>query len=239
MNVRRHVLLLGALMVVPIFALRELDPFFRTGIPLLVPAAWGLAALLDAGIGAVYASFGVQPNQPHRYARRLAAAAAVALVVLLPVGLEAGRSGGALVSGLRMRIDWALAADHGHAREAAAFVNARAAPIDVVIVSPNVAWLYGGTVADFFQSVASQGDAIAFYPAGMPRSRFVFDPSPGGARYAVLDTYWDLWAREDAAVARLVAECEAWPLLWRAGDYRVHRRPDRALTVAGAADGAG
>ena len=281
--VRRRVLLLAGLMAVPIFALRELEPFFRSAIPLLLPAAWGLGAVLDAGIAAVYSTVGapppgrgLRPAGPEvapeaaparrdapclapplppgpagrtrgrdrfagiptsdfrlqtsdlgpRLGRRALAAVLAALVVLLPLGLEAGRTAGALAAGFRLRIDWALAADQRHAREAAAFVNARAEPGDVVIVSPHVSWLFDGAVADFLQAVARQGQEIAFYPAGLPASRFRFDPSPASARYAVLDGYWDLWAAESDAVARLVAECEAWPLLWRGGGYRVHRRPD-------------
>ena len=45
-------LTLAGLLIVPIFALRSLDPFFRTGIPLLIPGAVGLGALLDAGMRA-------------------------------------------------------------------------------------------------------------------------------------------------------------------------------------------
>src|SRR5205085_9081971 len=49
LQARRRALLLAGLMAVPIFALRELEPFFRTGLPLLVPLAWGIGALLDRG----------------------------------------------------------------------------------------------------------------------------------------------------------------------------------------------
>jgi hypothetical protein len=109
-------------------------------------------------------------------------------------------------------------------------------PGEVVIASPHVSWLYEHPVADFFQSIAHGGEAVAFYPAAMPPSRFRFDPSPQHARFAVIDGYWELWASESEAVARLVAECERWPLLWQGGEYRVYRRPD-AVAQGGAPDG--
>jgi hypothetical protein len=240
---RRLVLLLVGLMAIPTFSLRELDPSFRTGIPLLIPAAWGLGALLSAGIDAVYGTLGVaSPIGRSRAARpparnplpgRVAAAAVTAFAVILPLGLELGRSAGAVASGFVTRVDWALTHDHANARAAAAIVSAQRVPGDVAITSPHVTWLFEHPVADFFQAVARQGEAIAFYPAAMPPARFRFDPSPRHARFAVLDGYWDLWASENGAVARLIVECERWPLIWRGGEYRVHRRPS---TAAGATD---
>jgi 4-amino-4-deoxy-L-arabinose transferase-like glycosyltransferase len=235
---RRRVLLLTGLLVLPTFSLRELEPSFRTGIPLLLPAAWGLGTLLSAGIRAVYATIGVRSagGEASAALNRAAAIAAAAFVVILPLGLEFGRSAGALVTGFAIRIDWALVHDRAHAREAAALVQARRAPGEVVIASPHVTWLYEHPVADFFQSIARGGEAVAFYPAAMPPSRFRFDPSPQHARFAVIDAYWELWASESRAVAHLVAECERWPLLWQGGEYRVYRRPD-AMAQGGAPGG--
>jgi hypothetical protein len=165
---QRTALTLFGLMVIPIFMLRELDPFFRTGIPLFLPGAWGSGALLDRGVDAVY--------RVASGAGRRASAAAVALVVVLPLGLEIGRSAGAVLVGYRLPIEWALATHHDAARAAAAYVNARTHPGDVVIVSPHIAWLFDGRVADFLQAIAADGRAIAFYPASMAPSRFRFDP---------------------------------------------------------------
>jgi hypothetical protein len=240
---RRRVMTLAGLLALPIFALRDLDPFFRAGIPLLLPGAWGLGALLDAGMRAAYETG----------AGRHRATVLAALVVLLPLGLEMGRTSGSLWVGFSLPIDWGLISgpEQRAARDAADFVNARVEPADVVVVSPHVAWLYRGQVADFLQGVAAGGEAVAFYPAGLPARRFRFDPSadrvlgplpgwgpdapgdagppgphPGsGVRYAVLDPYWDRWARESGPVARYAAAVETWPREWVAGNVRVHRRP--------------
>lgn len=245
---RRRLLTLAALLALPIFALRDLAPFFRTGIPLLLPAAWGLGALLDAGMTAAYET--VERDAPDErrgttspLARRLAGAGLAALVVLLPLGLELGRTAGGLGAGFALPMDWALvgnaAGAQRAAREAAAHVNARTGPRDVVVVSPHVAWLYRAQVADFLQSVAAGGEAIAFYPAGLPPHRFRFDPSPAGMHYAVLDDYWHRWAAESGPVRRLVMEVDSWPLEWQSADVRVYRRPDSPPSSAQAVDALG
>jgi 4-amino-4-deoxy-L-arabinose transferase-like glycosyltransferase len=219
---RRRILTLTGLLVLPIFALRSLDPFFRTGIPLLIPGAWGLGALLDAGMRAAYETLAP---------RRLLGAATAALVVLLPLGLELGRSAGALVSGFRLPIGWALVDSQGQtsARAAARYVDSVRPPGAVVVTSPHVAWLYPAPVSDFLQAGAATGAAVAFYPPGIPPERFRFspalEPNRDGAEFAVLDPYWDAWARESDVVARLTAEVGRWPLLWSQGGVRVHRRP--------------
>jgi 4-amino-4-deoxy-L-arabinose transferase-like glycosyltransferase len=215
LNARRRLLTLMATLIVPIFALRELDPFFRTAIPLFVPGALGLGALLDAGLSAIYRTV------PGRIARSVVAA----LVVGLPLGLEAARSSGAVATSFVTRFDWALVTDQEDARRAAAFVDQQAGSHDVVLVSPHVAWLYSAHTADFFQAVAVGGDAIAFYPAGLPRARFVFDPSPASAHFAVIDPFWRRWSAASAPLASLTATIESWPEVLRAGDVSVRRNP--------------
>jgi hypothetical protein len=103
-------------------------------------------------------------------------------------------------------------------------VNERIDADDVVIVSPHVAWLYGGKRADFFQMVAATGEAIAFYPE-LPRRRFAFDPSIEAARFVVLDGFWRRWAEADDNLRRLTARVEAWPEVYRAGEFSVRRGP--------------
>ena len=224
---RRTALLLTGLMVVPIFALRELDPFFRTGIPLLLPLSWGAGALLDAGMAAVFGTFGkgaTSAASTRRAWTRSTSAMVAALVVILPLGLELGRSAGAAGAGFRPRFDWALVTEgeaQREARAAAAYVNDRARANDVVVVSPAVAWLYEPQTADFFQSVAREGEPLAFYPANLPRARFRFDPSLGGARYAVVDPFWLRWAAEVPAVRRHLDRVESATIAAEIGQIRI------------------
>ncbi len=220
---RRRLLSLAVLLVGPVFALRELEPFFRTGVPLLVPGCAGLGALLDVGVRKVYETVG-----PRRFPRgRAWAALMTALVVVLPLGLEAARTAGGVATRLEPRFDWALARDHASARAAAAYVSSQSGEEDVVIVSPHVSWLYRGRVTDFFQSLAWSGEPVAFYPAGMSHSRFRFDPSPEAATFAVVDDFWRRWSEASAPLATLTSEVEGWPEVQRAGEYSVRRNPQR------------
>ena len=144
-------------------------------------------------------------------------------MVVLPLGLEVGRSVGAAATSFQTRFDWALVADQASARAAARYVNERIDADDVVIVSPHVAWLYGGNRADFFQMVAASGEPIAFYPSQPPRTRFAFDPSIERAQFAVLDPFWLRWAEAHDALRRITREIEAWPEVHRAGEFSVRR----------------
>ena len=215
MSARRRVLTLSAVLVVPVFALRELEPFFRTGIPLLLPGAIGIGALLDRAFAAVYRTV------PHR----AASAVVVSLVAILPLGLELARTGGALATRFTTRFDWALVVEQDDARSAAAYVNRRVAPGDLVLVSPHVSWLYRGEVADFFQAVAWTGQPVAFYPADMPRERFRFDLSVDRARFVVLDPFWERWIEASAPLETLTRQIRSWPEELRAGPFSVRRNP--------------
>jgi len=212
---RRRVLTLAGLTALPAFALRDLEPFFRTGIPLFVPAAVGIGALLDAGLGLVFRSV---PGRPARVG-------AAALVIALPLGLELARSAGAAATSFQTRFDWALVTDQRSARETATYVNFQVRTGDVILVSPHVAWLYDARAVDFFQAVAWTGESIAFYPAGLSRARFKFEPSVERARFAAIDPFWRQWVEVSVALAQLTARIEQWPEVYRAGEISVRRNP--------------
>ncbi|HEU5319132.1 MAG TPA: hypothetical protein VFX49_23705, partial [Chloroflexota bacterium] len=123
------------------------------------------------------------------------------------------------------RFDWALVLDTNGARAAAAFVNERTSGDELVLLSPHVAWLYRARSADFLQAVAATGEPIAFYPPGMSRSRFAFDPTPGTARFVVVDAFWRRWAEASPPLARLTRLVESWPEELRVGEISVRRNP--------------
>lgn len=211
LTARRRTLLLAGLLTVPVFALREIEPFFRTAIPLLVPAAIGLGSLGDAAFGAVYRT--VRP--------RTGAALVFALVVALPFGLETARTAGSIATRFTTRFDWALVHDQEAARRTAAFVNARASGEDLVIASPHVAWMYQARASDFFQAVVWSGEPIAFYPA-LPRSRFAFPAGIEQAKYVVLDDFWERWVEVSPALARLTAIVRRWPAVYEDSQFSVY-----------------
>jgi len=112
------------------------------------------------------------------------------------------------------------------AAAAVAYVNRRAGPDDVVLAPPHIAWMIDAPVADYQQAVAFSGGETQNYPRQMDKSRFLFDCSVEQARYAVLWDGWREWAVSKMPdVAQVLTTVEQWPIVYRAGDWRVFARP--------------
>jgi hypothetical protein len=114
------------------------------------------------------------------------------------------------------------------AQTAAQFVNARAAPGNLTIASPAIAWLIGGNAADFQMSLAYTGHATPHIPATLPRERYAFDPSFEQARFVVVDGLWRTWGVTNVGgLADALDELErGWKLVWQAGVVSVYERPE-------------
>lgn len=114
------------------------------------------------------------------------------------------------------------------ARAAAAFVNARLAPDDVVLASPAVAWQLSGRPADFQMAAAAAGLATPHLPADLPPVRFAFDPRFERARFVVVDNLWRNWAAVHVpTVDAWLRAMDNWPIVFRAGAVSVYLNPDR------------
>jgi 4-amino-4-deoxy-L-arabinose transferase-like glycosyltransferase len=237
------------LVAIPALAIRPVDTWFRSAIPLLPIVGWGLGAMLDRGVGAAFDLVGAVPGRGP-LGPRLLGACFVALV-LLPLGLEAGATAVALFPGvaktllatpnragggnqsppvpapfaptLSLPIDPWLTSDHDDARAAAAWVNARVVPTDLVIASPAVTWLITARVADHLQATAHAlpGSPVAFYPAVIAPTRWRFNPSLARARYAILDRVTDAWITADPSTRRVLGPVTDRAPAFRAGNYRV------------------
>ncbi len=118
------------------------------------------------------------------------------------------------------------------------FVLARARPGDLTLASPQIAWAFdepedahGRTLdvrgADITQTVAYGGQAAAFYPAGLPRSRWAYDISLGQARFVIVDDLLRQLSAPDQlpALAPLLKQAENWPVVFQCGQYVVYERP--------------
>jgi hypothetical protein len=183
-------------------------------VPLLPFAALGAAALLRALLG-----WAAPPLAPA--ALRAALWAFLAVLGLGMLGLELGQ----VRAGFATAIDPFLLAP-ADARAAAAFVAARRAPGDLVLASPGLAWLLPGETADFQMALAYTGSPTPHVPADLPRERYRFDPSPGRARFVVVDPLWRNWGRFNVAgLPRLLAEVEQWPVAFQSGEITVYARP--------------
>ncbi|MBI5651720.1 MAG: glycosyltransferase family 39 protein [Chloroflexi bacterium] len=125
-------------------------------------------------------------------------------------------------------IDAVLAVPLPDALAAIDFVNARARPEDVIIASPQIGWALRGRVADFQQTLSYQGFPTDNYPTPLEPARFVFDPTPANARYAVVDPMWEIWATEKiTATTQLLNAVAQWDVAFRAGHFTVYRNPAR------------
>jgi 4-amino-4-deoxy-L-arabinose transferase-like glycosyltransferase len=118
-------------------------------------------------------------------------------------------------------------ADPETARLATSYVNSRTSPDDLVLCSPTIAWLLHAQAADFQMAIAATGRATQHFPAGIPPSRFRFDPRLENATYVILDPFWRGWASAQMPeVAQIVREVEeGWVLERRFGKFEVYRYP--------------
>jgi len=137
-----------------------------------------------------------EPLNEHTAPRavRLAAATIVFLVVVSPVGLSLASDAAGLASTLPTRQDELLATPNdADATARYVFTHARAG--DLVLASPEIAWMFDQPAApapatlgaDLLQTLAERGEAASFYPAGLPASRWAYDTSLARARYVVVD----------------------------------------------------
>lgn len=246
---RTTILRAFALVAIPALAVRPIDPWFRTAIPLLPIMGWGLGAVLDRGVGAAFDVVGAIPGRGPLVPRLFGAV--LSALVLLPLGLEAGATAIALLPrastqtlipaaatrevrespeatvpftpALALGIDPWLIRDGDDARAATAWVNARVLPTDLVITSPAVTWLITARVADHLQATARAlpGTAVAFYPREIAATRWRFDPSVARARYVILDRITDAWVAADPSTRRIFGPLADRTPTFRVGAYRV------------------
>jgi hypothetical protein len=77
--------------------------------------------------------------------------------------------------------------------------------------------------------VAITGQASAFYPAGIPRRRWVYDVHLEAARYLVVDAFTRIWISQNSPERALVRRAErTWRLIYAQGEYQVYENPARA-----------
>lgn len=239
--------LLGALATIGLVALkvREIGLSLHSIVPLLPLLALGMGVALDLALRRLYGwSLGwmnrwlarmpendAPAAQP--FPMRFAAALLVFVVVVSPLGLALASDASGLSTTLPTRQDDMLATP-GDAQAAMAYVAAHAHSGDLVLASPEVAWRFDHPEdapalagADILQTVAQSGQSAAFYPKGLPASRWAYDVSVARARYVVVDNLMRKLAAPDqvAALAPLLAQVGRWPAVFARGQYVVYERP--------------
>ena len=236
-----------ALMLIAILKVRDLNPYFHSGVPLLPWLALGAGLAIDRAITTLYAwlngwwdsLFGTAGNTYRWLAkiRRFSIAVVLFLALISPLGITIAAASAGIATTLHTKIDYSLANSPADAQQAAQYILTHAQPGDVVLCSPQVAWMLddpedvgghetGILAADPLQSVAYTGQAIAFYPANLGQSRFVFNPTVDHARYAIVDNLWRTLAQPDQALqlAPLLAQVERWPAVYHIGEYIIYQQ---------------
>lgn len=175
------------------------------------------------------ASGGWEVRPSPRLARVLAALV-VFLLIVSPLGIAIASD---LAGTIPTRQDSILATP-ADAQAAIRYVLAHGQPGDLTLASPALAWRFDHPDdapalrgADILQAVAYQGDAVAFYPAGLPASRWTDDVSLARARYVIVDDLTRQLAvpgQADALIP-LLKQVERWPAVYTTGQYTVYERP--------------
>jgi hypothetical protein len=126
--------------------------------------------------------------------------------------------------GFRPENDWAYVPARD-AAAAAALVNQRAAPTDLVLASPAVAWTLDAQAADFQQALAFDGQPSVDYPPEIPRDRFVFEAGFDRAAYVIVDRIWLEWgAVHIEGLADMLEQLGRWHRIGQQGDLEIYAR---------------
>jgi 4-amino-4-deoxy-L-arabinose transferase-like glycosyltransferase len=236
-----------ALMLIAILKVRDLNPYFHSGVPLLPWFGLGAGLAIDRGITTLYAwlnnwwdaLIGGMARSPRWLPKikQFSVALILFLALISPLGITIAADAVGVANGLHTRIDTSLATHPDDAQRAVSYILAHAHAGDVVLCSPQVAWMLddpedasghetGILATEPLQSVAYSGQAIAFYPANLAPGRFAFDPSAAHARFAIVGNFWRTLAAPDQApqVQPLLALVERWPVVYQVGEYTIYER---------------
>jgi 4-amino-4-deoxy-L-arabinose transferase-like glycosyltransferase len=131
-------------------------------------------------------------------------------------------------NGFSTRIDDVLAVPSGNAASAIHYVNEATNADDVVLASPQLGWALHARAVDFQQVLSYEGYVTDNYPTPIQRVRFVFDPTPENASYAIVDPMWRVWAPENIPAMQLLLNAvQEWQVAFSAGEFVVYRNPHK------------
>ncbi|HEY7126325.1 MAG TPA: glycosyltransferase family 39 protein [Ktedonobacterales bacterium] len=246
-RLRGFLLAAFALLLIFILKVRDLNPYFHSGVPLLPWLALGAGVALDRGITTLFAWLNgwwdnllpQTANGPRwlRLLKRQSIALTLFLVIISPLGITIALDAVGLATRLRTNIETTLATNSDDAQRAIAYVLGHAQPGDLVLASPQLAWALdnpedttsqgsGLLAADPLQSIAYSGQDVAFYPANLTPSRFAFDPSLARTRYAIVDNLWRTLAAPDQVpqMQPLLAQVQQWTQVAQFGEYTIYEQ---------------
>jgi hypothetical protein len=236
-----------ALMLIAMLKIRDLNPYFHSGVPLLPWLGLGAGLAIDRAITTLYtwlngwwdALFSRIPSSLRglAQAKRFSVALILFLALVSPLGITIATDAAGVATGLHTRIDTSLTNDPNDAQRVISYILAHAHAGDVVLCSPQLAWALddpedasghetGILAADPLQGIAYTGQGVAFYPPNLPHSRFAFDPSVVNARFAIVDTIWRALATPDQVpqLQPILALVQSWSAVYHVGEYTIYER---------------
>jgi hypothetical protein len=221
-----------------VLEVREVGLSLHTVVPLLPLLALGVGAALDLGLDRLHGwllgwlSIVVGPR--HEVISRLAATVIVFVVLVSPVTLVAVTDLVGLETGSFTTRQDAILGSPADAQAVASYVFSHAHTGDLILASPEVAWIFDSPDrapategADILQTLAENGERAAFYPAGIPSWRWSYSVSLSRARYVVVDNLVRQLAKpgQMPELTSLLRQAESWRLVFSSGQYAVYEQP--------------
>jgi 4-amino-4-deoxy-L-arabinose transferase-like glycosyltransferase len=220
------------------------------GLDLALPAAFAPAlrgrfarpsvAMLSTASPAASASADDPASTPRAPGRlvRIAAALVVFLAVVSPVGMALALDAAQIAHPPSTTGQDATLATPSDAQAAISYVLGHTHAGDLVLASPTLAWAFdapedtsghprGLQGADVLQTVAQAGHAAAFYPAGLPATRWAYNVSLDRARYVIVDNLVRQLAVPNAepSLVPMLASVRQWPAIYSQGQYTIYEQP--------------
>ena len=251
-RVRGFLLGAAAVLAVVVLKVREIGLSLHTVVPLLPILALGAGIAFDVGLPLLYRWLlawvdGLFADGEHRRFARMLAVVVVFTAIVSPVAMVMATDAAELATTLPTRQDTLLGTP-ADAQAVAHYVFAHAASGDLVLASPDLAWIFDSPDrsprtqgADILQTLAQSGLSASFYPAGLPASRWDFTVSLAHARYVVVDNLLRQLAGPGQlpALQPLLQQAESWPRVFSRGQYTVYRQPQPVTGQVPAGSGSG
>ncbi len=210
----------GALLVsVLLLQNRQNLPVFYYQAVVLLPL---LAVCCGAGCQAL-AGFAARAGFSTPLIKKSLCCAPAAVGVLLCVSMLPQSLSGSL----KPRIAFWCTQSIPEVEAAAAWINERTGPDDLVICHQNIAWLLKARTADYLQATTWAGIPTWPFKRPLRRDQFRFAPELAAARFAVVADIDMRWTFAQPGVQEIIAvfEKEKWPVAWSGEHYFVLRNP--------------
>ena len=152
----------------------------------------------------------------------------LAMSFLLPIGMAAVQLPAVLQGKLTPRNQPWVTQSIPEVESAAAWLNDRTSPSDLVIANVNIAWQLRARTADFLQATLWQGFPTEYFAKGIPRERFRYPADVQSAKYAVVGDIDRVWTLGQLNVSKIVAQIgeQHWPVVWSGKYYLILENPN-------------